>query len=193
MREERVKWRSVFTAGDYARAAAILGNVMLLTEEHGDAPWRLTFSLRAGIQNGFYTGDLARGESDFMAWAALDDGSHRGDGDDVLSMGIAGLIALSAGRRCIGEGRIASAFAIARRQGGAYNLAMALHSEACFHHFARDPGREAESAARLAEIAAEGRFDYVGLLATGWLAIADLEAGRPGHAFERSAAAVVGF
>jgi class 3 adenylate cyclase len=192
VREELVKWRSVFTAGDYARAAAILANVMLLTEAHRDAAWRLTLRLRAGIQNGYYTGDLARAESDFLAWAALDDGGHRGHGDDVLSMGIGGLIALSVGRRRVGEGRIASAFAIARRR-GAYDLAMALNIEACFHHFARDPAREAEAAARLAEIAAESRFDYASLLATAWLAIADLDAGRPGHAFERSAAAVAGF
>jgi class 3 adenylate cyclase/tetratricopeptide (TPR) repeat protein len=193
VREERVKWRSVFTAGDYAQAAAILGNVMKLTEGHREDTWRLTLSLRAGIHNGFYTGNLTRAESDFLAWATLDDGSHRGDGDDVVSMGIAGLIALSAGRRRVGEGRIASAFAIAHGQGGAYDLAMALHCEAGFHHRARDPPRQAEAAARLAEIASENRFNYVSLLATAWLAIADLEAGRPGHAFERAVAAVAGF
>jgi class 3 adenylate cyclase len=193
VREERVKWRSVFTAGDYAQAAAILGKVMRLTEAHRDATWRLTFGLRAGIQNGYYTGDLARGERDFLAWVALEDGTHHGDGDDVLSMGIGGLFALMAGRRRVGEDRIASAFAVARRQGGPYNLAMALHCEAAFHYRARDPAREAEAAARLAEIAAESRFDYVSLLAMAWLAVADLEAGRPSHAFERSVAAVAGF
>jgi predicted ATPase len=192
-REESAKWRSVFTAGDYAQAEEIAARVMSLTAAHGDALWRRTFHLRAGIQQGFYTGDLARGERDFLAWSAIQDGSHRGSGDDVLSMGIAGLIAHMTGRQAVAEERIAAAFAIADRRSNPYDLAMALHTEACFHHFSRDAEREAESARRLEVVARNSGFEYAGYLARGWLAIANAHAGDLSKALEQVNELISGF
>jgi class 3 adenylate cyclase/tetratricopeptide (TPR) repeat protein len=191
--EEQLKWRSVFTAGDYAEAEAIVERVMALTERHGEAAWRQAFVLRAEIQQGFYTGDLARGELNFQAWEPFQDGSHRAAGDDVLSMGIGGLIAQMSGRHSVGWGRIARALDIAARRGNPYDLAMALHLEAGFHHFAEDAAQQAAAADRLAHVAADCGFEYAGHLATGWLGIADLNAGRTASGVERCAEAIKAF
>lgn len=192
-REEQVKWRSVFTAGDYAEAEATVARFMALTQAHEDAPWRRRFILRAGVQQGFYTGDLVRAERDFLAWEGLRDDSHRAPGDDVLSMGIGGLTAQMAGRQASGWSRVQRAFEIADAYGTAYDLAMATHIEACFHHFAEDAVALANAAARLAKVAADSGFDYASHLATGWLAIADLDAGRIAEGAERAAIALKGF
>lgn len=192
-REEQLRWRSVFTTGDYAAAEAIVERVMALTQEHGPAVWRQTFRLRSGIQQGFYTGDLERGERDFVAWAAIQDGSHRGAGDDVLSMGIGGLIALMTGRYAVAHDRIRSGFEVAARRGNPYDLAMALHSEACIIHFAGESDRLASAADRLVRVAADSGFEYAGHLATGWQAVCDLNAGRAPRAHQRAAAAIRGF
>ncbi|WP_430424655.1 AAA family ATPase [Phenylobacterium sp.] len=191
-REEQVKWRSVFTAGDYAEAEATVERFMALTHDHGDAAWRRRFILRAGLQQGFYTGDLARAERDFVAWESLRDDSHRAPGDDVLSMGIGGLTAQMAGRHASGRDRIHRAFEIADGYGTPYDLAMATHTEACFHHFAEDAAQLANAAARLAKVAADSGFEYASHLAMGWLAIADLDAGRIPEGTERAAAALKG-
>jgi tetratricopeptide (TPR) repeat protein len=184
----------VFTAGDYAQAEAIAERVMALTAHQGDAQWRRAFRLRAGIQHGFYTGDLARGEAEFRAWREIQDGAyrHRAPGDDVLSIGIAGLIAEVDGRHAVGGQRIDAAFVSAAAR-GPYDLAMALHTAACFHHFARDAAGLADSAARLSELAQERGFEFADHLATGWLAIADANAGRAASALARVRAAIAGF
>lgn len=192
-REELAKWQGVFTAGDFAGAEALLQRVMDLTQDEEGAAWRQTLALRSGIQQGFYTGDLARGERDFQAWEALWDGSHRAPGDDVLSMGIGGLIAQLSGRHATARSRIARAFEIAALYAGPYDLAMAIHTQACFHHFAEDAASQAVSAERLARVAADSRFEYASHLATGWLAIADLNAGRGREALERVTATIKGF
>lgn len=192
-REEQLRWRSVFTTGDYTAADAIVERVMALTQAHGDAVWRQTFRLRSGIQQGFYTGDLTRGERDFLAWQAIQDGSHRGAGDDVLSMGIGGLIALMSGRYGVARERIRGAFDVAARRGNPYDLAMALHSEACVVHFAGEVEELASSADRLVRVAADSGFEYASHLATGWQAVCDLRSGRASRAHQRAAAAIRGF
>lgn len=192
-REEQLRWRSVFTTGDYAAAEAIVEEVMALTQEHGPALWRRTFRLRSGIQQGFYTGDLARGERDFLAWEAIQDGAHRGAGDDVLSMGIGALIALMSGRYAVAQDRVRGGFEVAARRGNPYDLAMALHSEACVLSFAGEREGLGSVADRLVRVAADSGFEYAGHLATGWQSVCDLDAGRAPRALQRAAASIRGF
>jgi class 3 adenylate cyclase/tetratricopeptide (TPR) repeat protein len=192
-REESAKWRSVFTAGDFAQADLVMSRVMALTESQGNAPWRQSFHLRAAIQQGFYTGNLTLGENAFLAWDEVQDGKHRGSGDDVLSMGIAALIAHMMGRQAVAEKRMRAAFAIAERRNDSYDLAMALHTRTCLDHFCRAPAQQAQSANRLAGVAGESGFEYAGHLATGWLAIASANSGDIARAREQVDSAIAGF
>jgi class 3 adenylate cyclase/tetratricopeptide (TPR) repeat protein len=192
-REELARWRSVVVAGDYAQAESIVARVMSLTAAQGNPVWRRALFLRAGIQLGFYTGDLARGERAFVEWDVIQDGTHRGWGDDVLSMGIAALIAQMTARQALALERIGRAFAIAERHGNAYDLAMALHCESCLHHFSREPERQAAAATRLAEVAGNSGFEYAGYLAQGWLGIGTANSGNPVKAIEQITEAIAGF
>lgn len=191
-REEQVKWRSFFTAGDYAQARSTVDRVMLLMDGSGER-WPRLFALRCGIQEGFYSGDLARAERDFLSWQAARDGRHRGAGDDVLSMGIGGLIAQVTGRRSVALERMRAAFEIASDRGNPYDLAMANHCDAALHNLALDPERQALAAARIADVAAQSGFEYAGHLATIWEAITDLNAGRAASAVQRASAAIKAF
>ena len=194
VREELLRWRSVFTAGDYAQAEIIADTVMVLTESQPDAPWRRAFRLRAGIQHGFYTGDLARGERDYLEWSegrALG-GFHRGPGDDVLSIGIAALIAAIDGQHGVARQRLDLALETAEAR-GPYDLAMALHIESGFHRTSSDTYSLARSAQRLAAVAQESGFEFADHLATGWLAIVDANQGRPHESLERAGSAIAGF
>jgi class 3 adenylate cyclase/tetratricopeptide (TPR) repeat protein len=192
-RQKSVKWRAVFTAGDYAQAERLVDEVLELSQAEGDALWRRTFHLRAGIQLGYYTGRLAHGERSFLAWSAIDDGSHRGVGDDALSMGIAALIAHMTGRQAVAEQRIESAFAIAELRGAPYDRAMALHTQSCLHQFSREVDRLAESATRLTDLAAQSGFEYAGWLALGWVGITNIHGGNASLAVEQIGSAVAAF
>lgn len=192
-REELEQWRGVLVAGDFAQAAAIADRIMTLAHDPRHLPQLRAFRLRAGIQHGWYTGDLARAERDFQAWNSLEGGKHCGPGDAVLSMGIGALTAQAQGRHAVAEDRFADAFAIAAQSHDPYDLAMAIHVHAGFHHYAADPEGLAHTAARLADVAAQSGFAYAAHLAGGWLAVADINAGRYDQAARRAQAAVAGF
>jgi tetratricopeptide (TPR) repeat protein len=193
-REELLRWRSLLTAGDYAQAEAIAGRFAAQAETQPEVRWTRAFSLRAGIQLGFYLGDLARSERDYRGWSQVQDSArpHNAPGDDILSIRIAGLVAQADGRQGVAQERITAALDSAASR-GPYDMAMALHTQSCFHHFARDSSGLARSAEALSALARERGFEFADHLATGWLGIADAEAGRAASALRRSMATIAGF
>ncbi len=192
-REHSAWWRSVFVGGDFKAANDLADALMRATAAHGRATWRRTLKRRVGIQHRFYTGDLAGGEADFDAWNRIRDDSHRGPGDDALSMGIGGLIAQMTGRQEIGRRRIEEALELATRREDPFGRTMALHAAACFHHFSQDAERLRQSAEQMLAEALEGGFEYAIHLATGWLALADINAGRGEDAVQKANEALRGF